>query len=66
MLQHIEHWWQHLWEQVMLFFKTCFKAMGNARLLDINDPYQHESFTIVFLPILQHVIDEYIGVWNTH
>jgi hypothetical protein len=32
----------------MFFFKNCLKPMEDARLLDIDDPYQRESFTIVF------------------
>jgi hypothetical protein len=34
--------------------------------LDIDDPFMKKSFIALFLPILQDVIDEYVGLWNLH
>ena len=31
----------------------------------LDDLYQKASFVAIFLPILQEVVDEYVGVWNT-
>jgi hypothetical protein len=40
--------------------------MEEARILDMDDPFMKESFIALFLPILQDVIDEYVGLWNLH
>lgn len=31
-----------------------------------DDPFQRASFIALFLPILQEVVDEYVGVWSSH
>jgi hypothetical protein len=35
--------------------------MEEARILDMDDPFMRGSFTIVYLPILKDVVDEYVG-----
>jgi hypothetical protein len=40
--------------------------MEEARILDMDFPFMKESFIVLFLPILQDVVDEYVGLWNLH
>lgn len=66
MEERIEHWWRHLWKKVIWYYKNAFKVMVSEGLFTLDDPFQQASFIAVFLPILQQVVDEYVGVWNTH
>ena len=34
--------------------------------LNMDDPFQRESFTVVFLPHLQEKVDSYVATWNRH
>jgi hypothetical protein len=40
--------------------------MEEAIVLDIDNPFLKELFNVVFLLILQDVVDEYVGFWNLH
>jgi hypothetical protein len=31
-----------------------------------NDPYHQHSFVTMFLPMLQAIVNEYVGIWNHH
>jgi hypothetical protein len=48
--------------EIMFSYKNCFKAMEEARILDMDDPFMRESFTTMYLPILEDVVDEYMGL----
>jgi hypothetical protein len=48
-------------EKNIFFYKNCLKAMEEARILDMDDPFMRGSFTIMYLPILKDVVDEYVG-----
>ena len=48
------------------FYKNAFKDLVSNGLFIPDDPYQRASFVVIFLPILQQAVDEYIGVWNLH
>ena len=65
-MQRIEHWWRYLLEKVIWYYKNAFKEMVTQGFFILDDPYQRASFVAIFFPILQEVIDEYVGVWNTH
>ena len=45
-----------------LVLHNAFKDMVAQGFFIPNDPYQRTSFVAVFFPILQEVVDEYIGV----
>ena len=40
--------------------------MVSEGLFTPDNPFQRASFIAVFLPVLQQVVDEYVGVWNMH
>ncbi len=48
--------------EIMFSYKDCFKAMEEARILDMDDPFMRDSFTMMYLPILEDVVDEYMGL----
>lgn len=65
-LQRIEHWWRQLWERVVWFFKLMIASMIIAGIYDFDDAYQRHSFIVVYTPILQAAVTEYIQIWNSH
>jgi hypothetical protein len=40
--------------------------MEDVSILDMDDPFERESFITIYLLILQHVVDEYVVVWKKH
>jgi hypothetical protein len=40
--------------------------MEDVSILDMDDPFERESFTTIYLLILQHVVDEYVAILNKH
>ncbi len=36
--------------EIMLSYNNCFKAMEEARILDMDDPFMRELFTTMYLP----------------
>jgi hypothetical protein len=65
-MQRIEHWWRHLWEKVIWYYKNAIKEMVYEGVFIPDDLYQRASFIAVFLPLLQQAVDEYVGIWNSH
>jgi len=64
--QRIEHWWRLLWEKVIWFHKNAIQEIVQEGYFIPDDPYQRASFQVVYIPILQDVVNEWIGVWNLH
>jgi hypothetical protein len=50
----------------MWFYKNAIQEMVLQGLYIPDDPYQWASFIEVYVPILQEVVNEYVGVWNNH
>jgi hypothetical protein len=48
--------------EIMFSYKNCFKVMEEAKILDMDDLFMRESFTTMYLPILEDVVDEYVGL----
>jgi hypothetical protein len=65
-MQRIEHWWRHLWEKGIWYYKNAIKEMVYEGVFIPDDLYQRASFIAVFLPLLQQAVDEYVGIWNSH
>lgn len=40
--------------------------MEDVSILDMDDHFERESFTTIYLLILQHVVDEYVAILNKH
>ena len=64
--QRIEHWWRLLWEKVVWYHKNAIQEMVDQGYFIPDDPYHRASFQDVFIPILQEIINEWIGIWNLH
>jgi hypothetical protein len=62
--QRIEHWRRLLWEKVIWFQKNAIEDMVQQGHFIPNDPYQRASFQVVYIPILQDIVNEWIGIWN--
>ena len=50
----------------MYFYINYFKAMKDNDWLNTENPFQRESFTMVFLPHLQDKVDFYVIIWNRY
>ena len=64
--QRIEHWWRLLWEKVVWYHKNAIQEMVDQRYFIPDDRYHRASFQDFFIPILQKIINEWIGIWNLH
>jgi hypothetical protein len=64
--QRIEHWWRLLWEKVVWYHKNAIQEMVDQGYFIPDDPYHRISFQDVYIPILQEIINEWIGTRNLH
>lgn len=64
--QRIEHWWRLLWEKVVWYHKNAIQEMVDQGYFIRDDPYHRISFQDVYIPILQEIVNEWIGTWNLH
>ena len=64
--QRIEHWWRLLWEKVIWFHKNAIQEIVEQGYFIPDDPYHRASFQAIYIPILQDIVNEWIGVWNLH
>ncbi len=50
----------------MFYFKGCFKAMEDACILDMNDPFESHSLQYISQILQICVEDQYVTIWNRH
>lgn len=50
----------------MWYYKAAIEEMVLQRLFIPDDPYPRTSLVEVYVPLIQKVVDEYIGVWDNH
>lgn len=64
--QRIEHWWRLLWEKVTWYHKNAIQEMVDQGYFIPDDPYHRCSFQDLYIPVLQEIVNEWIGIWNLH
>ncbi|KAG0574819.1 hypothetical protein KC19_VG294400 [Ceratodon purpureus] len=64
--QRIEYWWRLLWEEIVWYHKNAVQEMVDQGYFIPDDLYHRISFQDVYIPILQEIINEWIGTWNLH
>jgi hypothetical protein len=64
--QRIERMWKDVRNGFIRKYAEIFTELERFGALNVNDPYHLYCLHHIFLPILQHSIDEWVKAWNYH
>ncbi|XP_045032334.1 uncharacterized protein LOC116935505 isoform X2 [Daphnia magna] len=64
--QRIERLWQDVWNSCTSIFYELFTKMERERVLDRFSEVDLYCLHLIFLPIMQQHIEEFIDAWNLH
>lgn len=64
--QRIERLWRDLYQSCICVFYSIFYQMEDQCLLNVEDDVHMFSLHYVFLPRINHVLDQFTEAWNNH